>query len=281
MIFERALVGIDGSDAALTALRLTKRLLVPDGRMLALTVAEIHLASHAGMDAPEWAKALERNAREAAAAAERELEGVSADAQVVTGYAAPSLLATAATIDADLIAVGSHGTSRALGIALGSVATRMIHEAPCSVLVARGDSPAQAFPRTIVVGVDTSPAAVEAEVVAMAIGSAYRARVRPLTATAGRALPDEAVLVADLDPRHPVEALVDASRQADLVVVGSRGLHGMRALGSVAERVAHQAQCSVLIVRGQPAATLSAWPAQAPAAAEASPARGSRRRAPH
>jgi len=32
-------------------------------------------------------------------------------------------------------------------------------------------------------------------------------------------------------------------------VVGSRGLHGLQALGSVSERVAHEARCSTLIVR--------------------------------
>jgi nucleotide-binding universal stress UspA family protein len=32
-------------------------------------------------------------------------------------------------------------------------------------------------------------------------------------------------------------------------VVGSRGLQGMRSLGSVSERVAHEARCSVLVVR--------------------------------
>jgi nucleotide-binding universal stress UspA family protein len=48
---------------------------------------------------------------------------------------------------------------------------------------------------------------------------------------------------------RPVETLVTASRAADLLVVGSRGLHGVRALGSVSERVAHQATCSVLVAR--------------------------------
>jgi nucleotide-binding universal stress UspA family protein len=47
----------------------------------------------------------------------------------------------------------------------------------------------------------------------------------------------------------PVDALRKASEDADLLVVGSRGLHGLRALGSVSERVAHEARCSVLVVR--------------------------------
>ena len=47
-------------------------------------------------------------------------------------------------------------------------------------------------------------------------------------------------------------ALVGASGIVDLVVVGSRGVHGLKALGSVSERVAHQAECSVLVVREAP-----------------------------
>ena len=35
----------------------------------------------------------------------------------------------------------------------------------------------------------------------------------------------------------------------DLIVVGSRGLHGLRALGSVSERVAHGADATVLVAR--------------------------------
>ncbi len=53
-----------------------------------------------------------------------------------------------------------------------------------------------------------------------------------------------------VDGAGPVAALRSASDDADLVIVGSRGLHGARALGSVSERVAHQAACSVLVVRG-------------------------------
>jgi nucleotide-binding universal stress UspA family protein len=50
-------------------------------------------------------------------------------------------------------------------------------------------------------------------------------------------------------PDEPATALVAAAAEADLLVVGSRGLHGLKALGSVSERVAHRARCSVLIVR--------------------------------
>jgi nucleotide-binding universal stress UspA family protein len=58
--------------------------------------------------------------------------------------------------------------------------------------------------------------------------------------------------IGDLEwhARPPVDALVAASAEADLLVIGSRGLHGLASLGSVSERVAHRAHCSVLVVRG-------------------------------
>jgi nucleotide-binding universal stress UspA family protein len=48
---------------------------------------------------------------------------------------------------------------------------------------------------------------------------------------------------------EPVRALVVASANADLVVVASRWLHGLKSVRSVSERVAHEARCSTLIVR--------------------------------
>ncbi|MGH3044059.1 MAG: universal stress protein, partial [Gaiellaceae bacterium] len=54
---------------------------------------------------------------------------------------------------------------------------------------------------------------------------------------------------ARLEEGDPVGTLLSAAQNADLLIVGSRGLHGVRALGSVSERVAHKAPCSVLVVR--------------------------------
>jgi nucleotide-binding universal stress UspA family protein len=77
--------------------------------------------------------------------------------------------------------------------------------------------------------------------------------VTPVAASGGgvdtdvlrREVPELTVVAA-----KPVDALLDAARGADLLVVGSRGLTGVRALGSISERVAHRAGCSVLVVRG-------------------------------
>jgi nucleotide-binding universal stress UspA family protein len=49
----------------------------------------------------------------------------------------------------------------------------------------------------------------------------------------------------------PADALLEIAgqEQADLIVVGSRGMHGItRVLGSVPNKISHQARCSVLIV---------------------------------
>ena len=40
-----------------------------------------------------------------------------------------------------------------------------------------------------------------------------------------------------------------ALERTSLIVVGSRHLSGVRALGSVSERLVHEARCSILVVR--------------------------------
>jgi nucleotide-binding universal stress UspA family protein len=51
----------------------------------------------------------------------------------------------------------------------------------------------------------------------------------------------------------PSRALVDESRDADMLVVGSRGHGGFAGLllGSVSQQVSHHAACPVVIVRGK------------------------------
>ncbi len=54
---------------------------------------------------------------------------------------------------------------------------------------------------------------------------------------------------------HPGAVLVDASRDADLLVVGDRGYGGFAEmlLGSIGEQCVRRARCSVVVVRHRPA----------------------------
>jgi nucleotide-binding universal stress UspA family protein len=165
--------------------------------------------------------------------------------RIVRGQPTRRLPDDLARSDATLVAVGAKGTGRATGILIGSVTTALLHDAPCSVLVAR--KALDDFPEAIVVGYDGSEpsrgAVAAARDLAERTGALLRILAAGEEATAG-VLPDE----VEVDDRPPLLALVEASKDVDLVVVGRRGLRGLRALGSVSERLGHEAQCSVLVV---------------------------------
>ena len=75
---------------------------------------------------------------------------------------------------------------------------------------------------------------------------------RDLDATLQEAIPETGTI--EIERRvvedRPAAALVDESRGADMVVVGSRGHGGFAGLllGSVSQQVAHHAACPVVIV---------------------------------
>jgi nucleotide-binding universal stress UspA family protein len=176
----------------------------------------------------------------------------AATGKLVRGTPVAKLLEEIERDEDTLVAVGSSGTGRLLGIVEGAVATEIVHEAACSVLVAR---PADnGFPRHVLVGVDGSVESAAAYDAARYLAERFDAELHPLVAWGGKGVNGRlvtAIIAGEHENRHeaPAHALTDAAERADLVVVGSRGLHGLRALGSVSERVAHSAACSALIVR--------------------------------
>lgn len=253
-VFERIVCGVDPPDGAgLHALRQAARLLAPRGRLVAVTVYDPWSAVYAGSSYAAIVEQLAGEAESTYARARDELTGIgNSSARLVEGRPFDRILERALAEDATLIAVGTHGHRRLPGAVLGSVATRLLHAAPCPVLVARPVADLAAFPRTVVVGVDGSSASLDAVEVAADLSARLDADMRLIAA--GRGPVDVEILrgFRDLewnDEADPVTALVAASAEADLVVVGSRGLHGLKALGSVSERVAHRAASSVLVVR--------------------------------
>jgi len=138
--------------------------------------------------------------------------------------------------------------------------------------------------RTIVVGDDASETAERAVELAAEIARDQKAVLHVVTAAreagaiavagggllagsdlAGRIVAQEemakvvaALAAAGTDVRShvavgdPAEVILDVAREveADLIVVGSKGMHGARrVLGSVPNTVAHSAPCAVLIAK--------------------------------
>ena len=249
-IFERILCGVDGTPASLIAVRQALRLQGEHGNLLLSAVANLAQAAQAGMAAPHAAELLQHEAE--AALAEAQAIAPSASSKVLDGDPVAVLLRQAETERATLIAVGSHGRRRAAGLLLGTVAARMLRDATCSVLVARPARDDDAWPQKVVAGVDGSLESAAAVSVARSVAARFGGSVRAVASTKDQLDRVAAQAIAPELEEHgepAVNALVAASESADLLVVGSRGLHGLKALGSVSERVAHQARSSVLVTR--------------------------------
>ena len=252
-IFSRILVGIDGSEAGFEACRQIARLAQEDSEIDAVAVVHLGPAFAAELDAAHIPDVLEREGEDKLEQA-LEILGGRAHKRYLDGFVTGALLTELGRFDATLIALGTHEHRRTTEIIFGGVAGEVLHKAPCSVLIAR-PRPTETFPRTIVVGHDGSPQADTALTVAHELEHRLGSTVRVITSPAGKHV-NQALIHEQTDAevvgQPPVVALNEAARKADLLVGGSRGLHGLKALGSVSERVAHNASCSVLVVRTAP-----------------------------
>lgn len=196
------------------------------------------------------------------------------------GKVVPELIE--ASQSASLLVVGAQGHGILGGMLLGSVSQHLTRHAHCPVVVVRGRHAAAS--NRIVVGVDGSDASLEAlrfgfEYADTVGGSVVAVHGRGMTAMNGPwdvdvapAVAEEmesaqrllAEAVAGLREDYPdvplelqpmplpaIRALADASLQASLIVVGTRGHGGFMGLllGSVSSSVLQHAQCPVAVVR--------------------------------
>lgn len=269
--FARVVCGVDGRRLGFEAARQAGRLASPAGLLTLVSVVEIFdaLSGSWGDEPPrrrlhtsddrtleDLVSDLGERAHASLAWGEAQVTGPARLlSRVVEGEVHQGLLTVARDEDADLVAVGAHGGSRFASATLAETTAMVLHDAQCSVLVARHGFDPGHFPTRIVVGVDGSSESRAALAVAASLRE--RAGGALTVVTAGR---DQQEAVAALDgfdaphdhvatPDRPVDALVTAARTADLAIVGSRGLHGASALGSVSERLAFRALSSVLVVR--------------------------------
>ena len=179
---------------------------------------------------------------------------------------------------ADLLVVGESGARMARGWLCGSVVQQAVRKSPCPVVIARAVPKARTG--RIVAGIDSSAAGdgvvdwatdeADRRDAELVIVHAWQypdvatdlesARARDLTRVDGRCALDRAVERSRARGRGPVrgelvegtatDALLDASRDADIVAVGSRGRGGFRSFvsDSVAISLAEHALCPVAVV---------------------------------
>lgn len=202
------------------------------------------------------------------------------DTRLQIGHDIPGTICdTAQDLDADLIVVGTLGRTGVSRFFLGSVAENVMRRAHCPVWVERPATPALHDIERVVVCTDLSPASeagvAQAAVISATLGgsvelvhaleSPYRglsvdARQeltgelrQQLTELAGKYFEGTPPRVTIVEGANVVDGITaHASRtSADLLILATHGRTGLERafMGSVAERVARFAPCSVLVAR--------------------------------
>jgi nucleotide-binding universal stress UspA family protein len=260
--FADIVCAVNGSRGAAEAARQAIALAMPDA---ALSFIAVSYSTGAGstetaeLGEPRARKALEESARWADRA------GVSASTELRKGPSTNEILLAEGERH-ELMVLGSHGGSRAGGILLGSTATKAAHETPNALLVARKSRTRwRDFPARILLASDGSPgswAAARATArIARARGSGVEILYVPseVAPERRRTVSEQVAAIQQLTGMEPTvadgnghvaERIVEVARGegSSLIAMGRRGLRGIKALGSVSERVVHRAPCSVLVV---------------------------------
>lgn len=288
---EPVVAGVDGSECALQAVRWAAAEAARRRLPLRLVAAHTFPAGGfigdpgLGVDPRAVLREVVLGNLEAAATAAAEVApGLAVERADVDGDAAVVLAAESRR--AALVVLGDRGLGGFTGLLLGSVAVTLSAHAACPVVVVRGveADPAVPRPEPVVVGVDGSPGSEAA--LAFAVEAAVARGVPLLAVHAWRDVlvdatmaplvdwdaveSDEREVLAerlagirtaqpDLVVRRlvvrdrPARALVEQSRGAQLVVVGSRGRGGVQGLllGSVSQQLLHHAHCPVAVVRSR------------------------------
>jgi nucleotide-binding universal stress UspA family protein/nitrite reductase/ring-hydroxylating ferredoxin subunit len=257
-VYRTIVVGTDGSETAARALDKAARLARHvDGRVVIVTAsAPIGMTDDVAEEVLTYAREAVRRT------------GLEAETVLREGNPAEVVAGVAADVGADLIAVGNVGMGRSRRLRLGGVAEHVAIRSQSDLLVVytkeqreAGDRPY----RRIVVGHDGSPTAAEATRKAFDLGMVFGVGVT-VVYVAGDPVVGSIVLErakaskprglgvqTELVEGEPAAMIVDVARrqEADLVVVGNKGLTGARRvlLGSVPSQVAHGALSDVLIAK--------------------------------
>jgi nucleotide-binding universal stress UspA family protein len=282
-------VGVDGTEGSIEALRWAAHEAARRRCPLhVITCAELPVAVEAGLvgtgvvdEATVSGMVADRRAVNERAVQLARTFGLAlaVSGEVVVGSAGYAI--TGSTEPDDIVVVGATSHPGRLTDVLGSVATMVAHRARGPVVVVHGTERRDAAIARILVGVDGSPGSDAA--LEWAVEEAFRCSaeltlvhgwtypyVGPRTGIseprnemrldAMRTLEASAKLAKDLAPSlrcHPIvceqgpaAAILASAREADLVVVGSRGLGGFASLvmGSVSRTVLQHSPVPVVVV---------------------------------
>lgn len=291
MMSRLVVVGVDGSASSLAAVEAAAREARSREAGLRVVHAFLWPATHVPLGPwplgpPEGGvrNMVEHLVAEAVERARKAAPEVEVSHVVVTGE--PLTVLEAQSRAAELVVVGSRGMGGFVGLLVGSTAVHLVAHGRCPVLVVR-EEPDPDGP--IVLGVDGSPAGERAVDFAFAEAAlrgtgltavhAWTTWNAPLPPPQDASMPyanppgtlaaEEERLLAEAlaghRERYPEvavehrvvhgrtrETLIEASRSAQLMVVGARGRDGFAGLllGSVSQALLHHAHCPVAVVRG-------------------------------
>lgn len=135
---QNVVVGYDGSEESRRALERAGTIGSTGAKVTVVTAVSIgaHLGGRSMGALNEDELSAARSSLEAVRA---QLQAQGIDAHMIEGEGEPAEVITDAAkeVGADLIVVGTRGLGGAKRLVLGSVSTKVVHHAPCDVLVVR------------------------------------------------------------------------------------------------------------------------------------------------
>jgi nucleotide-binding universal stress UspA family protein len=268
------IAGYDGSPGSDDALRWAAR--EAKARETALTVCVAWAPEYlALLDDPAVYQLARQRGEEILARGVRFADSAldSGDVRAALAEGPPALVLCERSSAADMVVVGSRGRGGLAGPPLGSVSWHVAGYGQGKIVVVRGQwRPVNQPPGPVVVGTDGSPASQAAITFAFeeatlrdvplvavcaladAPGALGGARQREEDFSHAMTIQEkehpEVTVLRQVAVGSPRSALLTAAAEAQMLVVGSRGLGGLEdmSLGSVVQAMLHHSPCPVAVV---------------------------------